>query len=215
MSSTTTRLRPALALVAATAALLAGCSSGTTGAGSGTDAAQAQAGASAAGEQGGASVEEVLEREGLADLDGKAAVDRLDALPVAERPADLMASVRVDELVYATESGEETSVPLPQEEFYVSFAPYAEQTHECFYHALTSCVGEYFNEEATVSVLDANGDALVQETVTTFDNGFIGLWLPRDLEGATLNVEIDGKTGSVPLGTTQEDPTCVTTLQVA
>ena len=126
-----------------------------------------------------------------------------------------MASVRADELVYSTQSGEETSVPLPEEEFYVSVAPFAEQSHECFYHALTSCVGEYFNEEATVSVVGADGETLVEESVTTFDNGFIGMWLPRDLEGATLNVEIDGKSGSVPLGTTEEDPTCVTTLQVA
>ncbi|WP_262851776.1 CueP family metal-binding protein [Mumia quercus] len=59
----------------------------------------------------------------------------------------------------------------------------------------------------------AAGTTLVDETLTTHDNGFVGLWLPRDVD-ATLSVEVDGRTTSAPLSTTSADLTCVTTLRL-
>lgn len=148
-------------------------------------------------------------------LEGKSAVqviDELDRLPVDERPDDLMASVQADGL--ALSSGEEeVTLDIPADRFYVSVAPYAEDTHECYYHSLTTCMGELGGEQVDVTVTDDSGEVLVDEEMTAFDNGFVGLWLPRDITG-TIEVEYDGKAGQVEFGTGKDDPTCVTTLQL-
>ncbi|MDD9207569.1 CueP family metal-binding protein [Georgenia sp. 10Sc9-8] len=150
------------------------------------------------------------------DLDGMASdeiVEHLDGLGGAERPTDLMASVRVEELVM-TDGEEEIGLELPEDRFYLSVAPYVNQTHECFYHSLTTCQGELSGEEVDVKITDEAGEVLVEETTTTAANGFVGYWLPRDVEG-TVEVSYDGKTGEVPFATDEEGATCLTTLQVA
>ena len=48
-------------------------------------------------------------------------------------------------------------------------------SHGCFYHSLTTCLGELDNEDIQVTITDeATGEVLVDEATTTFDNGFIG-----------------------------------------
>ncbi|WP_324651025.1 CueP family metal-binding protein [Georgenia sp. H159] len=148
----------------------------------------------------------------LDGLSGKEIVDHLDRLGGADRPADLMASVRAEELV-VTDGSEELAVELPEEEFYVSFAPYVDSTHECYYHSLTTCQGELVEQDIDVTLTSSDGDVLVDETTTTYANGFAGYWLPRGFEG-TLEVSYDGYTGEVPIATGPEDPTCITTLQL-
>ena len=199
-------------LVAATAGvlvLLAGCAGAAEEPGpAATGAAPTTAGATES------DVEALLTEHGLADLDAAAIVDELDRVALTERSTDLMASVRVDQLVLS-DADQEVAVDLPDDRFYLSVAPYVDQTHECFYHSLTTCKGELGGEEVQVSIVDdATGDVLVDETVTTFDNGFTGFWLPRDIE-ATLTVSYDGKTAETAIGTGEEDPTCLTTVQLA
>lgn len=178
-------------LIASTAmlALLAGCSSTGTSAEDG-----------------------VLVDHGLEGKSAVQVIDELDRLPVAERPEDLMASVQADELVLTAEK-EEVALDIPDDRFYVSVAPYASETHDCYYHSLTTCKGELGGEHVDVTVTDDAGEVLVDEQMTTFDNGFVGMWLPRDITG-TIEVEYDGKTGQVDFGTGKDDPTCVTTLQL-
>lgn len=161
------------------------------------------------------SADALVAAEGFAGLSGRDVVDRLEAVPVADRDAGLLASVRPDALLLTGEDGAEASLPLPDDAFYLSVAPYVDQTHECFFHSLTTCLGELRDEEVAVTVVDADGAVLVDETVRTQDNGFIGLWLPRGLEGATLTVEHDGRSVTTPVGTGAQDPTCLTTLQLA
>ena len=105
---------------------------------------------------------------------------------------------------------------MPADEFYVSFAPYVSRTHDCHFHSLTTCVGELQNAEVSVKITDdATGEVLVDDSLTTFDNGFVGLWLPRGID-ATVTVEHDGKTASSPITTQGDDAaTCVTTLHLA
>ena len=56
---------------------------------------------------------------------------------------------------------------------------------------------------------------LIDEARQTFDNGFVGFWLPRGIE-ATLTIELDEQVGTAAISTVNEDdPTCITTLQVA
>ena len=129
-----------------------------------------------------------------------------------DREKGIVGSVRYDHVVFTTEEGEQ-KVPLADDDFYLSLAPYVDQTHECYYHNLASCQGELVGEDMDVTITSADGEVLVDETVTTYDNGFVGFWLPRDIEG-TVEVAFDGKSVVAPIATGPEDPTCVTTLQL-
>lgn len=148
----------------------------------------------------------------LDGMDGAQIVDHLDRVPVADRPTDLMASVRADQLLL-TDAEQEVAVPLGEDRFYLSVAPYVDQTHECYYHSLTTCLGELANEDIAVRIIDEAGEVLVDEQVTTFDNGFVGFWLPRDVDG-TIEVTYGGLTGQSAFSSSDEGATCLTTLQL-
>lgn len=153
------------------------------------------------------------------DLDGKdatAVIEHLEKLGGADRPGALMASIRPTELLLSDATGQ-TTLPLPDDAFYLSFAPYVSQTHDCFFHSLTTCQGEVIEQPVTVQIVDdATGETLVDETRTTEKNGFVGVWLPRDVD-ATLRVTLsDGElAGEQKISTREDSATCVTTLQVA
>jgi hypothetical protein len=156
----------------------------------------------------------LLARHGLAGQDAAEIIDRLDRLGLADRPEDLMASVRPDELLLSDDAGELT-LDVPEDSFYLSVAPYVTDTHECFHHSLTTCQGELPGEQVQVTVTAAaTGEVLVDEETTTFANGFVGLWLPRDVAG-TLRISHDGRTAETEISTGTGDPTCLTTLQLA
>ena len=152
-----------------------------------------------------------LEPYGLADSEPRDIVTALDRTN-DDRANGLAGSVRYDHVLFTTDDGEQR-IPLAEDEFYLSLAPYVEQTHECYYHNLASCQGELVGEDLDVTITSDDGEVLVDETVTTYDNGFVGFWLPRDIEG-TIEVEFDGRSVTAPIATGPEDPTCVTTLQL-
>lgn len=136
-------------------------------------------------------------------------IAQLQAQPLADRPKGLMASVRVDELLLAS-GDEELSLPLPADEFHLSVAPYLAKTHECFYHSLTTCVGELGGEDFHVTITnDATADVLLDRDVTTYENGFFDVWLPAGLD-ITVLIDNGERTVELPLGTRADDPTCVT-----
>ena len=159
--------------------------------------------------------EEILAAQGLTGMDAVEIIEKLDTQPVADRPTDLIASIRPDELVLIDGSGREGSLPMPGDKFYMSFAPYFTQTHPCHFHSLTTCTAEIQDTDIEVLIVDnATGEALVDETMRTFDNGFVGVWLPRNVE-VTLTVTLEGKTGSDVFATSQpDDGTCLTTIQL-
>lgn len=195
------RLTTGLVSALAAVTLLAGCSATeTTTAPTGSAASTADDG--------------LLAEHGLTGLAAKELIEKLDTMPVSERPTNLIASIRPNEILLSDQQ-REVSVPMPADEFYVSFAPYLTQTHDCHFHSLTTCKGELSNADVHVTVVDnATGETLVDEDATTFDNGFLGVWLPRDID-AKLTVDHDGRTASVPLSTSaDDDATCVTTLQL-
>lgn len=147
-----------------------------------------------------------------AGLGAVAAIDRLEQLPVAQRPQGLVASVRANELVL-TEHGASTSLPIPAEKFYLSVAPFKTYSHECFFHSLTTCKGELSSVPVSVKVSDASGKVLFEKMTVTADNGFVGLWLPRNIKG-TLSITSNDALGGVPISTENDAPTCLTTLQL-
>ena len=154
-----------------------------------------------------------LTAHGLAAMDAVEIIDHLDRQKVTERPTDLIASVRADELLLSSDD-QEVMVDLPDNQTYVSIAPYLTSTHDCFYHSLTTCLGELSNEDIHVTITDeATGEVLVDEATTTFDNGFIGFWLPDDVT-SLIEVSYQGRTGTTEFSTTDDGATCVTDLRL-
>jgi hypothetical protein len=78
---------------------------------------------------------------------------------------------------------------------------------------LTGCQGELVNEQFNVYIEDTEGNVIVDSTVTSRSNGFIDLWLPRD---KTYQIQIthDGKKAESKISTFENDPTCITTMQL-
>lgn len=209
----------ALVIAAAAVLALAGCAAPT--APSTPQASQASAGSAPAGSAPTASAPAspatepaaaFLARHGLEGLGVEQIVERLDAA-TEDRAQGPVGSVRPGELVLTDEEGQ-TSLPMPSDRFYLAIAPYLTRTHDCFNHNLASCQGELVDKQVQVTVTDAAGARLVDETFTTHANGFAGMWLPKDIE-ATLVVTYDGKSATAAIGTGADDPTCLTTLPLA
>ena len=198
--------RPLLALGLAIG-LLSGCASTpSTPDPMGSPSIQTPSATSSSGEA-------LLAKHDLSGKDAVAVIDSLDRMSLEARPATLRASVRPDGLLI---SGDDTSVtlPIPGERFYLSVAPYVNQTHECFHHSLTTCKGELGGKQVHVKLVeDGTGKMLADEARTLFDNGFTGFWLPRDIT-ATLTVTAEGRTATSTISTGADDPTCVTTMQL-
>ncbi|MCL3860393.1 CueP family metal-binding protein [Actinotalea sp. K2] len=189
-----------LAGLAAATIVLAGCTSD-----GGTAPAPEPEQSTAAGDA------DLLVDLGLDGLSGQEIVERLDTSSQG-RPLGFAASVREDEVLIG-DGTIEVAVELPGDQLYVSIAPYVGSTHDCYFHSLATCQGEMVEDEVHVRIVSDDGDVLIDETATTYANGFIGFWLPRDVTG-TLEVTQDHLGGSVPFATTEGSPTCVTTLQL-
>lgn len=207
MTHRTTSRRPKLIVVATatlvSALVLSGCA---------TSPSPEPASSTAGGE----SVDsDFLAAHDLAGLDAAQVIERLDTMPLADRPVNLIASVQPDAIVLTDDQERETQLPMPEDEVYISVAPYRDQTHDCYFHSLTTCLGELANADVQVTLTDDDGDVLVDEVRQTYDNGFVGLWVPRGIE-ATLTIEYEGQTGTAMISTMNEDDaTCITTLQLA
>jgi hypothetical protein len=197
-----------LLVVGVTAVLLAaGCGAG------GDDTAGTPAGGTGPAATASGEAEPLLAAYGLAGKDAVQIVDQLDRLALTERPTGLRASVRPDALVLSAGTTEVT-LDIPGDRFYLSVAPYVNRTHECFHHSLTTCKGELAGRELAVTIVDRNGTVLVDGARTTFDNGFVGFWLPRNID-AVLRISYDGRTAEAAISTGPSAPTCLTTLRLA
>ena len=157
---------------------------------------------------------EFLADHGLSGLDVRQVIERLDTMPVADRPTDLLASVQPEALVLTDDQERETRLPLPEDEVYISVAPFQDQTHDCYFHSLTTCLGELASEEVQVTLTGADGEVIIDEARQTYDNGFIGLWVPRDTE-VTLTIAHEGQEANARISTmNDDDPTCITTMRL-
>lgn len=160
---------------------------------------------------GGSGTEALLQEHGLEDAGVIEVVDQLDRTN-EDRTTGLSASVTYDSVLL--EDGEDSAVlAMPEDKFYLSVAPWTTTTHDCFHHSLTGCQGELANTEVQVLITDDSGTVIVDESVSTFDNGFVGFWLPKDISG---NLEITAPEGTATgtFSTFADSPTCITTLQL-
>jgi hypothetical protein len=123
------------------------------------------------------------------------------------------ASITSEQLIVTDSSGSETTYPLPQDEFFVSIAPYIENTHPCAIHSLTGCQGELIEKQFNVYIEDQEGNVVVNQMLTSQANGFIDLWLPRD-KAYKATIEYEGKAAETEFSTFADDDTCITTIQL-
>lgn len=123
------------------------------------------------------------------------------------------ASITSTELIVKDNDNQEKVYDLPENEFFVSIAPFINETHPCDIHSLTGCQGELVEEDFDLHITDSAGNVILNKTKRTEANGFIDLWLPRN---ETYNVTItqDGKTTESKISTFKGDNTCITTMQL-
>ncbi|KAF0222714.1 MAG: hypothetical protein FD133_1906 [Erysipelotrichaceae bacterium] len=149
----------------------------------------------------------VLSKYELNGLSVKEMVNKLDS--VTDEKNGLNASITSTTLILY-DNEKQYEFKLPKDEFYVSFAPYLNEIHPCQTHNLVSCKGELFNKEFEISVVKKDGTVILDQKVKSMNSGFIGLWLPRDIE-ATLTINYKGTSVSKPLTTFDKSDTCITT----
>lgn len=121
-------------------------------------------------------------------------------------------SVYDDELVVILDDTR-VSIDMPKDEFYLSVAPFIELTHECTFHSATGCRAELKHEEFFIELIDTNGNIIVSKNMMSLSNGFIDLWLPRDIEG-TLTITQGDLSAVKLISTAAGEPTCETTMQL-
>lgn len=124
------------------------------------------------------------------------------------------ASITSHELIVTEDGDKKSSYNLPADEFFVSIAPFLTYTHECAIHSLTGCQGELVEKEFDIYIEDKDGKVIVDEKMTSLENGFIDLWLPRD-QNFQVKISHDGKTVESTISTFKGDNTCITTMQLA
>ncbi|MFS3127825.1 CueP family metal-binding protein [Nocardioides sp. Bht2] len=157
----------------------------------------------------------LLTKHGLAGMDAREVIEELEAKPLDERDEALRASVTPTAVTLSEDGTPDVVFDLGDEEFYLSVAPFATSTHDCVMHSLSGCRGELRATPVTVTATDASTGEVVRTVRTrTQDNGFAGLWLPRDRK-LTIAVQQGERSGSATISTDAEAPTCLTTIRLA
>ncbi len=150
-----------------------------------------------------------LERNGFNNLSQEEIVESLED---RTNKTEVEAGIFGDRIEISDSIGSYT-MKLPKDKFYVSVAPYINQTHPCANHSLTGCQGELINQKVRVKIVDKAGKEIVNKEVVTYSNGFLGLWLPKNVEG-TITVYYGEKKASTVITTYNNSQTCLTTLKL-
>lgn len=124
------------------------------------------------------------------------------------------ASITSDQLTVTESDNQKVTYDLPKNEFFLSIAPYINQTHPCTIHNLTGCQGELKDQPFQMTIVDQDGKVVFKnKEMTSQDNGFIDLWLPRD-NTYQVTVNYEGKSATSEVSTFENDDTCVATMQL-
>lgn len=143
------------------------------------------------------------------DVEIKALVQGYSARTLPAKSSSITSS----ELIVTDENDKKISYKLPKDEFFVSIAPYIHTTHPCAIHSLSGCQGEMVQEEFELQISDTKGNLIVEKTVTTPENGFIDLWLPRNASYEVIITQGERQATS-KISTYHGDNTCITTMQL-
>lgn len=138
----------------------------------------------------------------------------VDEYSVGNFTDDHTASISSTELIITGDDESEEVFELPEDEFFVSVAPFVNETHPCDIHSLTGCQGELVDADFDIYIENEAGEIIVDETMNSGKNGFVDLWLPRD-HTFSVKINYDGKTVESDLSTYEQDGTCITTMQLS
>lgn len=107
--------------------------------------------------------------------------------------------------------GENTAkVKMPEDKFFLAFAPYINKSEPCSEYNLLMCQGELANQTFQVLITSPNGDVLVDQEMISANNGFITIWLDKDIE-ANLVVTYNNLKATAFITTFKDSQTCITT----
>ncbi|MEX1030289.1 MAG: CueP family metal-binding protein [Paenibacillaceae bacterium] len=123
------------------------------------------------------------------------------------------ASITSRQLIVTNSDESQITYDLLEDDFFVSLAPYVENTHPCADHNLTSYRGEMADEDFIVYIEDMQGNVIMDQTLKSQSNGFIDLWLPRD-NTYRVTIENEGRAQESEISTFENDNTCITTMQL-
>lgn len=144
-------------------------------------------------------------------------LDALEAMALANKLGEgknsFTSFVTPESINIEIPGGETFSVPLPEDVMVVAIAPYVETTHECATHYMSGCKGELFNKVVNVVAKRKDSKVIIAEDMMTMSNGFIELWLPRDLE-IDLTIVYKEKESRGTITTYSDSNTCITTFQL-
>ena len=108
---------------------------------------------------------------------------------------------------------EENVLNLNVEAFYVSIAPYLHETHPCTIHNFPGCQAELVNEDVYVQITDNEGIVYFDGIQQTYQNGFMGFWLPKD-KTYSIQLAVGDYSGNYTFSTFSNDPTCLTEFKL-
>jgi hypothetical protein len=118
--------------------------------------------------------------------------------------------VTTEKIYFEFPDGREVTKNLPDDEMYIAISPYITYTHSCTNHYISTCKAELVNKEFYVEASSDN-NTYVNQNITSMDNGFIELWLPRN---KTIEIEIKygSKSCKETITTNKDSKTCYTTF---
>lgn len=155
--------------------------------------------------------ESLLEKYDLNDKSTEKLVEYLENR--LDESSSLSAIINGESLIIQDHKDQMT-IDLENDLFYLSMAPYFDQTHPCGIHNLITCRGELKNESFNVLITDAlTQEIIVDKLMTSYNNGFIGVWLPKDRQ-LTIQITKDGYQATANISTSENSNTCLTTLKL-
>ena len=156
--------------------------------------------------------------EGADPAPSPAALEGLDAVAAVQlanawKGSDVTSFATTEAVHFAFPDGREVVVPMPQDQVFISVAPYLNRTHPCTTHYMSGCQGELVAAPIHVRAARPDGSVVLDEVVPTGANGFLDLWLPRG-EAFLLDLSLDGYAVQAIVSTVDGAPTCITTMRL-
>ena len=145
----------------------------------------------------------------LQDLSPEAVMDLADTWGMQSDVNKVTSWTTSKEFHFTFADGTKTVIPMPADRMVVSLAPYIMKTHPCRDHTPSSCRGELPNAPVEVLAVGADGTVILEVKTTTLPNGFVDLWLPRNMK-IDVTLKARGMTATVQVGTFDSDKTCYT-----
>lgn len=131
-----------------------------------------------------------------------------------DEPMGFNAGVTATKLLLSDDK-DAIELDIPADLFYLSVAPFINQTHPCANHSLVTCTGELQNETLRVLITDLDSDELIlDQDIVTSPKGFAGLWLPSG-KNIEMTITYKGLVATKQLSTFELDETCETTMQLS